>query len=516
MIKKAVSLFVSAYLLLIFCVYPFYMPQGYVDIGEHKHKFLIYSSIGGLGILFTLGMIQAIVGLWHRYREKEAYLVKWDQIRISVTDLLVALYGIEITISYILSDYKQEALWGTEGWHIGLILQLTLCGLYFAISRNWKENSWIWYETMAASGIVFALGIMDRFSVYLIPLDIRNPGFISTLGNINWFCGYLSVLAPIGACLLLFGEKPTERWLAGIYLVIAFMAGFTQGSSSIFLFFGALFFIGLWIAVPRREWVGRWFFMVALWGISACFVRVLRSLQSLNYNYEKENFCGYVTDSWLPVGLALLCMAVSLYIKRKKRVCPRREKNCRMIRLMLTAIPAAAVLVWAVITWINTKWGISGLVNVSDVFLFNGGWGNGRGETWKAGTAIFRQMNFREKLFGAGTDCFSAYAYSQPRIAGALRDYFGENRLTNAHNELLTELVNVGIIGAILFVGIFVSGIGRCFKRAGENSYLLIPVVCIFCYLIHNTVSFAQVLNFPYIFLIAGMGERMIRFTESH
>lgn len=486
------------------------MPDGYVDIGEAKHKFLIYCSMGGLGILLVLGIVRGITELWQRYRRREAYLIQWNQIRISVTDLLVAFYGIEITISYALSDYKQEALWGAEGWHIGLVLQLTLCGLYFVISGRWKADFRMWYAAMAASGIVFILGILDRFSVYLIPLDIRNSGFISTLGNINWFCGYLSVMTPIGACLFLFGKRILERYFAGVYLIVAFMAGFAQGSSSVFLFFGALFFIGLWIAVSKRKWISRWFFMGGLWGISAQFVRILRVLPSLNYNYDQDNLCSYFTNSWLPAGLAIICFLAGLMIERKRDIYedffPVEEKSCGTIRLILIMIPVIAVAVWTIVMWINTKWGISGLANYSAVFLFDDKWGNGRGATWRAGVTAFGQMDFKEKIFGVGTDCFSAYAYSKSQIAGVLRDYFGSSRLTNAHNELLTELINVGIAGTLLYIGIWTSAIVRCLKKGRRNNYLLIPVVCIFCYLVHNMVSFAQVLNFPYVFLIMAMG----------
>ena len=34
---------------------------------------------------------------------------------------------------------------------------------------------------------------------------------------------------------------------------------------------------------------------------------------------------------------------------------------------------------------------------------------------------------------------------------------------------------------------------------------------CIFCYLAHNLVSFSHVLNLPFVFLIMGMGEAIIR-----
>ena len=57
MAKKAGKLFVTAYLLLIFGIYPFYMREGYVDIGRAKYEFFIYCSLAALGILALIGVV---------------------------------------------------------------------------------------------------------------------------------------------------------------------------------------------------------------------------------------------------------------------------------------------------------------------------------------------------------------------------------------------------------------------------------------------------------------------------
>ena len=38
MLKKTANLFASAYLLIIFCMYPLYMPKGYTNIAEDKYR----------------------------------------------------------------------------------------------------------------------------------------------------------------------------------------------------------------------------------------------------------------------------------------------------------------------------------------------------------------------------------------------------------------------------------------------------------------------------------------------
>lgn len=512
MIKKAGNLFATAYLILIFAIYPFYMADGYVDIGEAKYKFFVFCSLGGLVILAALALAEGFQTIWQRYRCREAYLIRWE--RISVTDLFVVLYAIEVLISFLLSDYKQEALQGTEGWRIGLVLLVMLCVFYFLISRQWKGAPFLWYVCMAASGIVFILGILDRFSIYLIPIEIRDPGFISTLGNINWFCGYLSVLMPIGACIFIHGERRREKWALGLYLLIGFMAGFCQGSSSVFLLFGALFFLLLWTAVSKREKLAGWLLMTAIWGAAGQVVRVLRIIMPDNYNYDTNNLCGMLTGSNLLLAVAVICLFIGVILKCRGTGRWCNEGEIKRIHQWMMIIPVTVFLLWGVITLLNTWKGIPGLKN-SSVFLFDENWGNGRGATWKAGIEVFGEMPIIGKLFGVGPDCFCAYAYAQPKTAEMLRAYFGSIRLTNAHNELLTGLVNTGIFGVLLYLGIFLSSILRCLKRAEGEPYLFIPAVCAFCYLVHNAVSFAQVLNLPFIFLIMAMGEGLLRRYQS-
>lgn len=509
MLKKAGNLFTTAYLLLIFGIYPLYMNRGYVDIGEAKYHFFIYSSLAALLILGLIGGAGAVQIMYRRLKAGEPYLIHWE--RVSVTDLFVMLYATEIFVSYAFSDYRKEALWGTEGWYMGTILLLTLCGLYFLISRLWEGGRAIWYAAAAASGIVFLLGISDRFSLYLLPLEIRQPSFISTLGNINWFCGYLSVLSPVGISLFLFSEKKDNfiRVICGIYTVIAFMAGFCQGSSSIFLFFGALFYILLWISVKKGAWLADYFLVLSLWGFSAQLVRIIGVIVPDGYNYDRDNLCAYLTSSdlTLTIGIGAFCVYAFLRLGGKKDLSKKAQKS---VHFVMAGLLTAGILLWLVLAVINTRFGIPGLAQW-DGLLLNEGWGNGRGAAFYSGFQMYRQMPVFRKLFGIGPDCFSAYAYSLPEVAEVLRSNFGNNRLTNAHNELLTGLVNTGAFGVSLMISVFASFVRGCMKKGKETPAFYMFAVCIICYFTHNMVSFAQVLNFPFLFLLLGMGEALRR-----
>ena len=504
--KKAGTLFTTAYLLIMFCIYPFYIENGYVNIGTAKVRFFLLVSLASIGILSLIFMWYAFSNWQEKRRQRRAYLIDWE--KVSATDLLVLLFATEVFLSYVFTDYKEEALWGTEGWRIGCITLFLLCGLYYLISRLWEKNAVVFYGMIVASAIVFILGICNRFSFYPIHFEIVEPNFLSTLGNINWYCGYLSVVAPVGIGSFLFYSKEQENlwqeFLLGVYVILAFMAGLSQGSSSIFLWFLALFFALLWIALENKIYLKRWFILVGMWGISAQLVRLLRYLLPERYNYDTDNLCGYFTGNSISLWIISVAIICGVIFCREKF--PPAAFQGKRIRKWIILAAGATVAIWFCLTMVNTIWGLSFLGEGGN-FYFDENWGNGRGATLMAGWRIWKELPFVHKMLGVGPDCFSAYAYGMPELSDFLRQQFGSARLTNAHCELFTLLINTGIFGVVFYVGIFASFIGRCLK-AGKTRWLYyVFAVCAFCYFVHNMVSFAQVLNLPFVFLLMGMGE---------
>lgn len=525
MAKKAGNLFTTAYLLIMFTIYPFYVEKGYLNIGEAKFRFFKYVSLAAFFILLIIALLCGMKRLKGYLRGEITYLINWE--RISAGDLFILLYATAVFLSFTFSDYKKEALWGAEGWYIGCVPLILLCGLYFLVSRLWNGNfRIIGSGLIAASSLVFLLGICNRFSFYPVAFAGSEPGFISTLGNINWYCGYLAVVAPVGISLFIISEDRKRIWL-GVYAVLAFTAGFSQGSSSVFLWFFALFFFLLWISLEKKRRLTEWFFLIFLWGISAQLVRALRLLMPKRYQYDTDNLCGYFTGSGLSLWIALAALVMFLWSRygsaAKKQFYKAKDKrqaiSCKnTARKLLLSGTVIMLAFWAVLAGLNTKWGLPYLKGNS-FFTFGSDWGNGRGASVLVGIKAFGEMSFLKKIFGVGPDCFAAYVYSVPALQVILRENFGSARLTNAHCELLTGLVNTGLFGAGMYLGIFVSFLKGLLEKR-ERYFVKIPFLAgIFCYLIHNMVSFAQVLNLPFLFLLMALcrktEEADIRYSEN-
>ena len=493
--KKTADVLITAYFVLLFVIYPFYMKEGYVEIGKAKFSFWIHISISAAAILVLFFLIQLIRNWKENIRKVDA------------TDLMVLLFGVSLIVTYFFAVEQKEALWGTEGWNMGFLTFGVLCLLYFMVQVLWIPEKKILWIALGSSGVVYLLGILDRFSIHLIPLEIRSPVFISTLGNINWFTGYLVVFTSVSAALFLLVKEKGSVILSGGITLLGFTAGFGQGSSSVFLFFAGLFAVLLWLSATEKTRMLRLMMLWGMWCLSAQIIRLMRILIPNGYQYDTDNLCGCFTEGNLTIYLfivgLLLLFLVLWGIKRTVGV----GIWIRRGMLILTGILAAGIAGMMIYSYLSVWEGMKMPDFYERLPWGDDSFGNGRGMTYRAAMMLLTQMNPLQKLIGVGQDCFSVYAYSIPQIANDLWQYFGNDRLTNAHNEVLTMLVNQGLIGTLLYLGIFGAYLYRVGKSA-KNSYSISIAVAVICYLVHNTVSFANVLNLPFLIILLAMGEK--------
>lgn len=489
-----------AYFLVIAVIYPLYAPGGYLRIGDVKYEFFRNVSLATIAVMAAVILLTALCR-WH-----SGWLIGHYR-QMSVTDWFAYGYFVVVMVSYLNSAYKEDALWGAEGWHMGAVTQMTFVLVYFFFSRYFHKNTgWIgiW---LVASAVVFLLGICNRYSVYPIAMEGQTDTFISTLGNINWFCGYWSVAASVGIALYWCSDGGWSCLLTGIYSAVAMLAGVTQGSSSAYLVFGVLC-VGLFMmSLRNRVKLFRFLELCIMFAAVCQLGRILRYMPGLYYNYGLADVDGRsrITAALLDSNLMLWGLGALLLCYMLLRMAGSETNGKKYGRRSTVIAGVCAVLVIAIIC-------AAGTVNRKRI-VFNEDWGNGRGAAWNCGIDAYRGMDLIHKLAGAGPDCFADYVYEVPELAEKLADRFINQRLTNAHNELLTQLVNVGALGFLCYAGIFFSAFLRCLRRADTRPILYVCALGILAYTAHGMVSFQQVLNTPYIFIVMGIGERYCRST---
>lgn len=496
---------ICIYLLLILVVLPFYQRQGYARIGSDKAYFFdrVIRDLGKVTIPLIL-LYMAVSAFCLRGR-------LWDRLRsrITVTDAFAAGYGLALAISWYCSDYRAESLWGADGWFMGLWPQLALVFTYLLVSKLWKPRKWMMYLALISSGGVFLLGCLNRAGLDPLGMSTDNPSFISTIGNINWYCGYLVSVFFAGVALLWQQEKGRSwrKLSLTAYVVVGFGSLLTQGSDSGLAALAVVILAMFALSVPDSQRMAMFWQEMLLLGGTCVAVYVVRGLVSVNA-YGSGSVGAVLTTGWRPVFVtAASCIVLALVISgRNTGKYP--ERGLRILARGVVAASISAVLVLAAMIGLNTfQPGSLGPLSENPLFTFSLRWGSGRGATWQAGIRCFAEQDFLHKLVGVGPDAMSAYLYraGSAELRALLEEAFGRQILTNAHNEWLTVLVNTGILGMAAFVGMILTGI-RSFLGRGRNKITCACGFCLLAYTVNNLFSFQQSMNTSTLFSLFGIG----------
>ena len=504
---------ISIYLVLIIAVMPFYNEEGYAHIGTDKAAFFRTVSLNGAKVILPLLAVWLILLAVEKIRKKEHF-----QVKLSVTDGFALLYVFSLILSYLCSDYKTDALWGALGWYMGFVPQMMLLAIYFLVSRCWKPRKWLFGLFLPVSAVVFLLGIINRFGVYPIDMKVENTSFISTIGNMNWYCGYLVSVFFAGYYLVLQNNMPRKQ---GYYMVQAFlyaylMIGFasliTQGSESGIFALGGVLLITFCMSAKEGNRMQQFWLITTLLCLTCTILWVIRRCFPERITFRDE-LVDVLTNSVFPL-IALGCSIVILCFIRYENIHKRYavKRGAIVARLALCIGIGCMVGTIGMIILNTLHPGILGRLSGNSFFTFNATWGSGRGVIWPTGLKCFAEQNWLHKLVGVGPDCMAAYLYDARNagIAAAVEARYGTVTLTNAHNEWMTVLIDAGMLGCIGFVGMVLSASVNYLKQQ-KNLMVGACGLCILAYTFNNIFSFQQAMNTATIYVILGMGECMYR-----
>lgn len=537
-LERSLSL---CYLFFMVGVFPLYVKNQYEAIGDAKYQLFFYSTLFYLGSSFLLYVVKKIIegreekentgkDSYPSRKNKEKAAVADRQVgqkeelakkvnrwleEISSIDLAVFAYGFFVLLSFLLSDHKEYALWGANGWEMGLISQMMFVGIYFFLSRQ-KQ----WYKValgihLIASALTFLLGILHRFQ--LDPLGmyeglnlLQMTEFLSTIGQATWFSSYICTVFPLGLLLQYVVKEKKGKYLMGIYYVISFGIVVTQNSDSAFLALaGIMALLALFSCKKIEYWKHFLEIMIYLWGtfvavgiLQRIFWERAIPLNTLSVFFSQSIF-----------SMVMLTVSVIFYLAYKK-VKEERVPEVMKVTSLVIKIGTVLAVVLLLGTVLFIYWNTTGVLlslfgyqSTNNYLYFDGHWGNNRGSSWMIAWQEFRQLPLYQKLFGVGPDAFSAHLYNVPKVQERLQQLWGNLRLTNAHNEYLNSLFCYGIFGLLSWITLLITSIARYGKKAQENPLFMGFVLCIAGYSCHNLFCYQQVCCTPFLFLIMGVAE---------
>lgn len=511
--------FAVVLLFLIGVVLPLYVKNGYYEIGAAK--FAAYKNI--MFICMPLLCITGVIyfAMWLRQERKKGEMGLTQFFSgLSVTDYFVIAYLVCVILSVFAGGFYQKAFWGYAGWNMGLFSQISFVLIYFIVSRfgrYYKGGMWV---ICGASVIVFLFGVLHRLLIdplgYYENIEAFYKGmFLSTLGQSSWYGSYMSVILPLGIAAFILCKNRIVMAISGLYTFLGFCTLVTQNSDSAYFALIGFMLVLFWCAVAERELLLRFFVVTALF-FGAGKVMHFMLLWKPNPNVDVDWGTRLIQESavtWVFLAVSILfCGLLSIPAVKEKYP----ADAMKIVRKPVLCFVAVCIVCMAAIIVLNANGHlpqtlVDKLSGIS-YFTWNDNWGNGRGRTWAFTVRMFSEEGMLNKLFGVGPDCY--FQYANGHYAEELRMMWGDNALTNAHNEWLNILINAGIFGVVSYLGIFLSSVKRFMKERDREIILVGIAACIVSYMVYDFFCYQEVLCTPYVFIWIGMGEYILRKSQ--
>lgn len=532
-LSKINNLTISLYLFVMLGFFPLYYRYQYADMGDAKYKIFLYVSSICVVVSFLLcvwrGVLSArsVVGI----KTNKRMDIKKYVFSHPLDTAVILHFGISI-ISFLLSNFKDIAWKGADGWFMGLLSQILFVAVYFLIVKTWTYRPWALWLLGVSSAIVFMIAIFHRFDVDILPIygnlkEQYKVLFLSTMGQSSWYSSFLCTVFPIGLFIFFNEGEKKKRILAGIYSAIAMMSLVTQNTDSAFLSLFAVVMVLFYLSFDGK--IKEFLEVMLLILASFCFMGICQRLFAERV-IPLDLLSLFMSQSILMWILFVVVAGIYGWVfgkevfgqrtgtasgnkKKNRRAALLRNNIPRTVFWIIFILVAAAVLFTIFFIIANTTGFLQntfGYQTTNNYFLFNNNWGNGRGFAWKFAVTTFGEMPFLQKLFGVGPDCFSAYATSVPEYLGQMKGFWGDLVLTNAHNEYLTKLYTLGIAGLIAYVTMLITGVIIFLKNRDKTSFLPAFALCIVSYMVHNIFCYEQVCCTPFFYILMGIGSNLI------
>ena len=135
---------------------------------------------------------------------------------LSAADWGMGAFAVLAAASTILSDDAFSALTGDEGRLCGLVFILALAAMHVIVSRAQNADAWAAGGLLISGSLCALLGVLkfvkiDPFGFYPRLNQKSVDGFISTIGNVDFFSAFLCLFLPAAVAAFMRGGRWVRR-----------------------------------------------------------------------------------------------------------------------------------------------------------------------------------------------------------------------------------------------------------------------------------------------------------------
>ena len=465
-IRKVCHWWAVVYIFIIMLILPAYVENNYFNLIEAKNHCFVSLSI----IMLPIGTVLYTVALG-RHR------IAWK--KLNFMDLSVIAFALIAFVSSAFSGNFHASLLGTYGWSIGSLTWMLLAVSYLLISRCLIYRQRIWLPVMAGIAILIMIGVLHAAGIDVFGLHrgIWEPQFYSyysTIGNVNWWSGYLCLLVPVTAVFLMeshTGYRKAVYWSFWVFLCFGMLICSSDG---LYLGFGVCAFFFIPYMARKTKRIQCVCLMAAVFGAVILAFSLLPCFEGRR-DAIGSGIAASVMNPWVGTGLMIVGAGCAGLIRITKYQMTARFR--RILIILLEAVLTAAVIYFLYRT----------------ITEFGDYWGTKRGKIWTDSWNLFQSYNLKDKLIGIGPEMLRmAYA--------GISEWFGQTVLVS-HSEPLQYLLTMGILGLIAWCGIIASSIRYCRYYTRDNNVTAAFFLPFMAYFGQALVNSAMTTNLAMAFL---------------
>lgn len=476
---------------------------------------------------------------------------------LSAADWGMGAFAVLAAVSTLLSDDAYSALTGDEGRLCGLVLVLALVSMHVIVSRARSAEVWAAGGLLISGSLCALLGILNFFKIdpfgFYPRLNQKSiDGFLSTIGNVDFFSAFLCLLLPAAVAAFMRAGLWVRRlsilpMLLGAGAVIAARADGAlialaaaaltalclgavpipaparapcaaepvsnevpsdEGASSRFVARARAFLCaalhrrdadGERRLHPQREARARMCLALACLAAGLFLVGAATQLWPDATLSLKNHTCARLAaHPLLFAALSLLLTAAAyglLHTRRERPAFPAPRTFLLTLLACAVVALAAAVALLLFYTYVDTDTKLTGIWKL---FRFCDKWGTNRGGVWVRCMKLYAESDWRVKLFGFGPDLLKkplADAY------GAEIAAYCNLSFNNAHNEYIQYLLTHGALGLAAYLTFAVGACISLLRRARKSAAAACLLAGALAYLLHAVVNVNQPITTPLLFL---------------
>lgn len=502
------------YVLIILAIFPLCVGfDGYNDIIHSKALvfwtvsivFLIVFCLFYLAYRFGLGKSEQPPRFWQTF---------------SIADWAALAFLIIITISCILSPYKDMVFFGQINRNDGWLTYFCMIMSYFVLSRWYIPRQFDFAIFSVSSILVCIVGFMqfhgndfmNLFPYYGVSYIDGNGNplfsgysilFRSTLGNVNFVSIYVCIAIVIFGILYI-RTKGTLRFLYLAASIMNFNLMIIEGSDAgkVGVLGTMILLIPHWVAERKR--IGRVLALVASWG----FIYVLHHWIMIYKIMPGWSDTSPIQDQYLKVGystlplnivfaLSVVLLVVGLALVLIKQLPWPKTKNVRIAGFCLLGIIFLGAIAGVEV--------IGQRVPESNIFyesreIMHGrmrdSFGSYRGFVWRKS---LEQFSAGQPFFGTGSDTFvHAFGKQNQEESQELLHVAYDK----AHNDFLQILLCNGILALISYLVLIGSIAILSLKKAFYDDILLLAFGGVLAYLIQSFFGIDTIVVTPIFWIM--------------